>query len=118
MLSNHPDRARRLERRAPSFPIFQVLELSGVYQTTTTALHCLTSLLTAAARGSGVVQFCVGQLLPGLIEYIARAAEADYQPGDPKLVALAEVLKSFVGVLTAVGPQHRSSSPPLTFDAY
>lgn len=48
-----------------------------------------------------MLQYCVGQLLPGLIEYIARAAEADYAAGDPKLGALAEVLKSFVMVLSA-----------------
>ncbi|KAK4701730.1 HEAT repeat-containing protein 5, partial [Phenoliferia sp. Uapishka_3] len=84
--------------------------LSGDAETTTTALHCLTSLLAAASRGSGVVQFCVGQLLPGLIEYIARAAESDYQAGDPKLASLAEVLKSFVGVLTGVGEAHRTQS--------
>lgn len=57
-----------------------------------------------------MLQFCVGQLLPGLIEYIARAAEADYATGDPKLAALAEVLKSFVGVLSGV-PIDRRRSP-------
>lgn len=82
-------------------------------QTSTTALHCLTSLLVAAARGSGVVQFCVGQLLPGMIEYIARAAESDYLPGDTQLVSLAEVLKAFVSVLGSVGVAQRSSSSSL-----
>ncbi|KAM0751074.1 ARM repeat-containing protein [Meredithblackwellia eburnea MCA 4105] len=79
-------------------------------ETSTTALHCLTSLLAAAARGSGVIQFCVGQLLPGLIEFIARGAEADYQTGDPKLASLAEVVKSFVSVLTGVAENHRTQS--------
>ncbi|KAI5476389.1 Armadillo-type fold domain containing protein [Pseudohyphozyma bogoriensis] len=79
-------------------------------ETSTIALHCLTSLLTAAARGSGVVQFCVGQLLPGVIEFIARAAEEDYQSGDPRLVGLAEVLKAFVGVLSGVPEGHRTQS--------
>lgn len=57
-----------------------------------------------------MLQFCVGQLLPGLIEYIARAAEADYAAGDPKLVALAEVLRAFVGVLSSVPIDRRESS--------
>lgn len=87
----------------------------GSKQVSTTALHCLTSLLAAASRGPGVLQFCVGQLLPGLIEYIARAAEADYASGDARLVALAEVLKAFVGVLSSVPIDRREFSISLLF---
>lgn len=65
--------------------------------------------MVAAARGVGAVQSCVGQLLPGLIEYVARAAEAEYSTGDPRLVALAEVLRCFVGVLGGVAEAHRTS---------
>lgn len=64
-------------------------------------------MIGAASRGSGVLQFCVGQLLPGLIEYIARSAEQDYLVGDPKLQSLAEALKSFVGVLGSVSNENR-----------
>lgn len=68
--------------------------------------------MSAASRGSGVIQSCVGQLLPGIIEFIARAAESDLQVGDPKLVSLAEALKSIVGVLGGVtGDQSESLSP-------
>jgi hypothetical protein len=55
-----------------------------------------------------VLQFCVGQLLPGVIEYIVRAAESDYAVGDRRLVSLGEVLKAFVSVLSGVGLEHRA----------
>lgn len=48
-----------------------------------------------------------------MIEYIARAAESDYLPGDTQLVSLAEVLKAFVSVLGSVGVAQRSSSSSL-----
>lgn len=64
-------------------------------------------MIAASSRGSGVLQFCVGQLLPGLIEYIAVAAEHEYPIGDPKLLTLTEALKSFVGVLGNVAVEHR-----------
>lgn len=82
-------------------------------QTAVIALHCLTSLLSAASRGSGVVQSCVGHLLPGLIEFIARAAETGDSAGDARLTTLGEVLKCLVAVLSGVVDAQRTSSPPL-----
>lgn len=55
------------------------------------------------------MQYCVGQLLPGLIEFIARAAESDYAAGDPKLASLGEVLKAFVAVMSAAPLDRRAS---------
>ncbi|GAA5914098.1 hypothetical protein JCM5296_003575 [Sporobolomyces johnsonii] len=86
--------------------------LEGEGEAATTAVHCLTSLLFAASRSqaSGVLAFCIGQLLPGVIELIARAAETNYPANDPKFKGLEEALKAFVGVLTAVEPERRTQS--------
>lgn len=83
------------------------LTVRHILQTATPALHCLTSLLVQSSRATGTLKFCVGQLLPGAIEFIAQAAERDYPGADKRLVALSELLKAVVGVLTTVGEELR-----------
>ncbi|GAA6010487.1 hypothetical protein JCM11491_006962 [Sporobolomyces phaffii] len=92
--------------------------LEGEGEASTTALHCVVSLLLAASRahGSGTLSFCVGQLLPGVIELVARTAE-HHEPSsssssstDPPLRVLEEVVKAFVAVLTTVTAEHRTRS--------
>ncbi|GAA6063853.1 hypothetical protein JCM10212_000333 [Sporobolomyces blumeae] len=86
--------------------------LEGDGEASTTALHCLVSLLVAASRtqGSDILNFCVGQLLPGVVEIVARAAESGYAASDPRIKTLEEVLKAFVGVLINVKPERRTQS--------
>ncbi|GAA5869068.1 hypothetical protein JCM16303_000350 [Sporobolomyces ruberrimus] len=86
--------------------------LEGEGEASTTALHCLVSLLLAASRsqGSGILSFCIGQLLPGVIELVARGAENNYAAVDPRYRALEEVLKSFVSVLLSVAAERRTQS--------
>lgn len=77
------------------------------------------SLLLAASRsqGSGILTFCVGQLLPGVIEIVARAAEDNYSMQDPRYRSLDEVLKAFVAVLLHVAVDRREFCSLLSFSA-
>lgn len=67
-----------------------------------TAMHCLATLLITGPRSSGVVQYCLTQLLPTIVEYIARVAESDRIPSEAELSVLTEVLKAFISVFDAV----------------
>ncbi|GAA5906312.1 AP-1 complex accessory protein LAA1 [Sporobolomyces salmoneus] len=86
--------------------------LEGEGEASTTALHCLVSLLLAASRsqGSGILSFCSGQLLPGAIELVARAAEDNLTTQDPRYRSLEEVLKAFVPVLMSTSAERRTQS--------
>ncbi|SCV73304.1 BQ2448_7230 [Microbotryum intermedium] len=90
--------------------IITSIALSPSSEVSPTALHCLTSVLAAASRGFGVLQFCVGQILPTLIEFVAKASESELQSGDAKLVQLAEVIKALVAVLTSVAVDRKTQS--------
>ncbi|SGY11546.1 BQ5605_C090g13049 [Microbotryum silenes-dioicae] len=90
--------------------IITSIALSPSSEVLPTALHCLTSVLAAASRGSGVLRYCVGQILPTLIEFVAKASRTELQAGDPALVQLAEVLKALVVVLTGVAIDRRTQS--------
>ena len=60
----------------------------------------------AAARGNGVLQYCIGQLLPALIEYIAIVSAAETV--SPTLLSSAtEVMKTFLALASSIQPQHR-----------
>jgi hypothetical protein len=79
-------------------------------QSSITALHCLVSLLVAASRShsaTGVLTFCTTQLLPSVVELVARAAEQSYVPTDPRFKGTEEAIKAFVALLLAV-PTERS----------
>ncbi|SDA02873.1 BZ3501_MvSof-1269-A2-R1_Chr11g02774 [Microbotryum saponariae] len=90
--------------------IITSIALSPSSEVLPTALHCLTSVLAAASRGSGVLRYCVGQILPTLIEFVAKASKTELQAGDPTLIQVAEVLKALVAVLTGVAIDRRAYS--------
>ncbi|GAA5946242.1 hypothetical protein JCM3765_000165 [Sporobolomyces pararoseus] len=94
--------------------------LEGEGEASTTALHCLVSLLIAASRsqGSGILSFCIGQLLPGVVEIIARAAESNYTTQDPRYRSLEEVLKAFVAVLMNVDSERRTQSMSIALPTF
>ncbi|GAA5821540.1 hypothetical protein JCM11251_000898 [Rhodosporidiobolus azoricus] len=87
--------------------------LEGEGDGSITALHCLVSLLLAGSRtqaAGGVLTFCLGQLLPGIIELVGRAAESGYAANDPKLRGLDEALKALTTVLMAVPAERKPQS--------
>jgi len=79
-----------------------------------TALYCATSLVAAGLRGSasGVVQYCVGRLMPCLVELVARAGEEGraWQAGEPRLVGLTEAVKALGLVVGAVPAERRTEA--------
>ena len=75
-----------------------------------TAVHCARLIILAAGRGgaSGVLQYCIGHLLPALVEYTARAAAID--PVTPAVVSsVQDVLRTYVALLGLVPVQSRAS---------
>lgn len=72
-------------------------------QASATALQCLASLLAAASRGPGVLQFCALQLIPGIIEFVISIA-AEPKRIDQRVAVVGETLKALVAVLSSVTP--------------
>ncbi|BGP19331.1 hypothetical protein JCM10213v2_007420 [Rhodosporidiobolus nylandii] len=87
--------------------------LDSESEASTTALHCLISLLVAGSRSQaagGVLTFCIGQLLPTVVELVSRAAEQAYMASDPRVKGTEEVLRAVVAVLLAVPAERRTQS--------
>ncbi|GAA5889046.1 hypothetical protein JCM6882_009727 [Rhodosporidiobolus microsporus] len=105
----------KVGREVVEHACFLIVEtaLDGEGDASITALHCLVSLLLAGSRtqaAGGVLTFCVGQFLPGIVELVARAAESSYAANDPRFKGLDEALKAFVVVLTSVAAERKSQS--------
>lgn len=79
-----------------------------------TALHCAKTLILASGRGNGVLQYCVGQLLPGLANVLAKSAGTKREPSEPQYAATTEILKTFVGLYSMIAAEHRASRRWLT----
>ncbi|EPQ31133.1 uncharacterized protein PFL1_01322 [Pseudozyma flocculosa PF-1] len=89
-----------------------------------TAVQCARSVILASSRGNPALQYCVGQLMPGLIEFVVtdgpRAAAAAARASaakprstlrrPPRLVAVEEIVKAFVGMLNTLPVEHRSQA--------
>jgi hypothetical protein len=80
-----------------------------IVQVSLSAVRCAKSLIVAASRGSGVLQFCAGQVLPGLIEFVAREAEkGDVSKDNVRAMALREALASLGSLVDVVPAEHRA----------
>ena len=70
----------------------------------TTAVTCARTLILSSSRGNPALQYCVGQLLPGLIEYlVTKGTEAP-------TARVEEVVRTFVGLLNTLAPEDRSKA--------
>lgn len=70
-------------------------------QTALTAVHCARSLILSSGKGNGALQYCVGQLLPGLIEALAEIAELNPRP-EHRVVCAQEILKVLLSFFSIV----------------
>ncbi|GAA5876048.1 hypothetical protein JCM8547_003540 [Rhodosporidiobolus lusitaniae] len=87
--------------------------LEGEGEAAITATHCLVSLLVAANRTQaqgGVLTFCIGQLLPGVIELVSHAAQSDLAANDPRSKGVEEAIKALILILTSVPPERKTQS--------
>ncbi|KAN0065708.1 hypothetical protein ACQY0O_000838 [Thecaphora frezii] len=87
-----------------------------------TAVQCARSLILASSKGNPALQFCVGQLMPGLVEFVvtegpkaAAAAANSKAPTNasakrPRTTAVEEIVKAFVGMLHTLPVEHRSQA--------
>jgi hypothetical protein len=73
-------------------------------------VHCAKTLTLASGRGNGALQFCVGQLLPGLITLVGQASATKREPTEQSYATLVEVLKTFVGLYGILAAEHRASA--------
>jgi hypothetical protein len=81
-------------------------------QVSLSAVRCAKSLIVAASRGSGALQFCTGQLLPGLIEFVARQLEREGLSKDNvRIAALQEALAALSALIDVVPAEHRMLYP-------
>ncbi|KIK24912.1 hypothetical protein PISMIDRAFT_97684, partial [Pisolithus microcarpus 441] len=73
------------------------------------AVHC-TKTLTVAAAGSDLLRSCSRQLLPALVQYVARLSPRvdDDTLSDQQRAAIEEVYKAFTALLSLVTGQNRT----------
>ncbi|CAO1639306.1 unnamed protein product [Sympodiomycopsis kandeliae] len=81
-----------------------------------TAANCARSILLASARegACGHVQFCAGQLLPGLIEYVVNAEQGDKEV----VVVVGEVLKCLESFASGLPSSHASRVLSIVLPVY
>ena len=76
------------------------------------AVNCARTVVLASSRGNASLLYCVGQLLPGLIEFVCRAgplvastATAKVPAGTPLAAlrgAVEDVIKTFTGLVATL----------------
>ncbi|SPO23732.1 related to LAA1 - AP-1 accessory protein involved in TGN-endosome transport [Ustilago trichophora] len=85
----------------------------GVEEIGLTAVNCARTVVLASSRGNASLLYCVGQLLPGLIEFVCRAgplvasssSNAKLPAGTPVAQlrgALEDVIKTFSGLVSTL----------------
>lgn len=82
----------------------------GVQETGLTAVNCARTIVLACSRGNPALLYCVGQLLPGLIEFVCRAgpvvAGSQAKSESGAMVALRgaveDAIKTFAGLISVL----------------
>ncbi|GAC76103.1 uncharacterized conserved protein [Moesziomyces antarcticus T-34] len=81
----------------------------GVEEIGLTAVNCARTVVLASSRGNAALLYCVGQLLPGLIEFICRAgplvassAAGARTPLAALRGAVEDVIKTFTGLVATL----------------
>ncbi|EGG10808.1 uncharacterized protein MELLADRAFT_76824 [Melampsora larici-populina 98AG31] len=91
--------------------------MSDEQETATTALHCAKSLILTKSRVSGVLQVSLTQLLPALIDFLAKlAGQSEIKPAH--LGMISEVLKTFSGILSFVQVEQRPQTMSIFLPVY
>ncbi|KAH9810416.1 armadillo-type protein [Melampsora americana] len=91
--------------------------MSDQQETATTALHCAKSLILTKNRVSGVLQVSLTQLLPALIDFLAKlAGRSEFEP--VHLGMVSEVLKTFSGILSFVQVEQRPQTMSIFLPVY
>ena len=75
---------------------------------TLTAAHCSKTLIVASSAGSPVLRECTKQLLPGLVEFIAKMVNSG-TIGEARVAAIGEVWKAFSTFLSSIPENQRTS---------
>ncbi|KAM0791957.1 hypothetical protein ACM66B_004208 [Microbotryomycetes sp. NB124-2] len=84
------------------------IALTPGHESAQVALHCLSTLIGSSAAGQPVLQFCVKQLLPVLIETIVKRGKTS---GETENVAvLTEAVKPLVAALMTVDDDRKTQS--------
>ncbi|THU92726.1 clathrin-coated vesicle protein [Dendrothele bispora CBS 962.96] len=75
-----------------------------------TAAHCAKTLIAASASGNILLRHCVKQLLPALIEYIAKMAPSvsDNSIPESHASAIGEIWKAFSAFFSSLGENERA----------
>ena len=74
---------------------------------TLTAAHCSKTLIVASSAGSPVLRECTKQLLPGLVEFIAKMVN-DGAIGEARVAAIGEVWKAFSTFFSSIPENQRT----------
>ncbi|KAJ9479387.1 AP-1 accessory protein LAA1 [Pseudozyma hubeiensis] len=84
---------------------------AGVQEVGLTAVNCARTVVLASSRGNAALLYCVGQLLPGLIEFVCRAGPVVVGSGakvgtSGAMVvlkgAVEDVIKTFAGLIAVL----------------
>jgi HEAT repeat-containing protein 5 len=75
-----------------------------------TAAHCSKTLIAASSLGSPVLLECTRQLLPGLVEFIAKTAPLinDGNISEARTAAVGEVWKAFSAFFSSIPENQRT----------
>ncbi|PWN53232.1 hypothetical protein IE53DRAFT_199598 [Violaceomyces palustris] len=76
-----------------------------------TAVNCARSLILASSRGNPALQYCVGQLLPGLVEFLIKngpEAVKHQQQRDSGSVKVEEIVRTFTALFNIIPTSHRA----------
>ena len=75
-----------------------------------TAAHCSKTLIAASSLGSPVLAECTRQVLPGLVEFIAKMAPLlnDGNISDARTAAVGEVWKAFSAFFSSIPENQRT----------
>ncbi|SAM82403.1 related to LAA1-AP-1 accessory protein involved in TGN-endosome transport [Ustilago bromivora] len=96
----------------------------GVEEIGLTAVNCARTVVLASSRGNASLLYCVGQLLPGLIEFVCRAgplvatSPVNARGGATPLTALRgaldDVIKTMAGLISTLPSEGEFRAKALT----
>ncbi|KAK4046606.1 hypothetical protein OIV83_005976 [Microbotryomycetes sp. JL201] len=87
--------------------VISEIAFTAGHESSPVALHCLTTLIGASSSGPPILQYCVKQLVPVLVETVVKLG----RPGESDSTgALSEAVKALVTALMAVDDDRRTQA--------